>query len=469
MDLGIGITLDFSFWQWFIQLPIPEAAAVIFALGAWVIIANYLLKQAVDLWVGYRANKHTATWKFVLLAVDVPPLFVQTPKAVEQIFAHLSGALMHNGVDGKYWFGKKQKGFSFEIISIEGYIQFLIRSEIEYRDLIEASIYAQYPEAEITEVEDYVANLPESYPDPNYDIMGVEYKLAQDSAFPIRTYPEFAYSLSKDAVFSDPMAAILENFTRIGQGENLWMQLNVEPADSSWKEKAIELAKGLLAGTGGHGHGGGGILGGLSDVFLALMKDVVAALTTWDFGGGHHEEEKHEKVELAPGTRSSVEAIEEKLQKIGFKSKLRVLYGARKEVFSPNRCIDGLTGAMNQFHIQNHNAIVPAGATHAHYDKHHEKSNRMKTAFYKAYKGRKMKWGSSDGYIMNIEELATLWHFPLPFVKTPLLHKAGAKRSEPPSGLPIEQLESPLKPIKPQGTEEPEKQLPPPPEELPYG
>ncbi|MFA6105314.1 MAG: hypothetical protein WC725_01795 [Patescibacteria group bacterium] len=468
--MGLGINIDFSFWQWFFELPPTTAAAVVFALGGWVFISAYLLKSAVDLWVGYRAGKYTAHWKYAVLAVDVPPLFVQTPKAVEQIFAHLTGSLIHSNIEDKFIVGRKQKNFSIEIISIEGYIQFLIRTEVEFRDLVEASIYAQYPEAEITEVEDYVINLPDKFPDENYDVMGVEYKLAKADAYPIRTYPEFEYSLSKDAVFSDPMAAILENFTRLGHGENLWAQIILEPVDSSWKEKAIALAKELMTGGGGHGHGGGNpVLNFINGFLTQLGKDVHSALITWEFDVAHGDDHaKDEKVVLEPGTKKAVEAIEDKLSKIGFKTKLRVLYGARKEVFNPSHCLDGFTGAMNQFHMQNHNAIVPAGATHAHYDSSHVKSNVMKTSFMKAYRDRKMKWGKTDGYVLNIEELATLWHFPLPFVKTPLLHKAGAKRSEPPSGLPVEMMENPLKPIGFGEKKQHEEEVKPP-EEIMYG
>lgn len=41
---------------------------------------------------------------------------------------------------------------------------------------------------------------------------------------------------------------------------------------------------------------------------------------------------------------------------------------------------------------------------------------------------------------MNIEELATIWHFPMSHVKTPLVTKALTKQAEPPVGLPIEFL-----------------------------
>ena len=42
---------------------------------------------------------------------------------------------------------------------------------------------------------------------------------------------------------------------------------------------------------------------------------------------------------------------------------------------------------------------------------------------------------------MNIEELATLYHFPTPSVKAPLLKRTEAKRAEPPFGIPITDIE----------------------------
>ncbi len=465
-----GATIDLSFWQSFLNSDPVNQAIILFTIGGWLVFAYVFIKTGADLWADYRhATKNGNQWQWVVLAVDVPALFIQTPKAVEQIFAHLSGAAMHQDVAGKFWHGKKQKHFSFEIVSIEGYIQFLVRTEAEYRDLLEAAVYAQYPEAEITEVEDYVDNIPSAYPHSEYNMMGVEFKLAQPDAYPIRTYEEFEYSLSKDAVFSDPMAALLENFSRIGHGENLWMHIIIEPTSSGWKEKGIELAKELMGGGGGHGHGhgGGGALGLISSM-LGFFTNILTGIIQWNFEGGHgHEEEKAAKVELTPGTKKTVEAIEKKIGKIGFKSKIRFLYAARKEVFHPNKCIEGVIGAMNQFHDMNHNALVPYMTTHAHYDRTHKKSTALQNGFVKVFKKRKTKWKKCDGYILNIEELATIWHFPLPFVKTPLLAKAGYKRAEPPSGLPTEMLESPLKRKGEETAAAPEAHDAPP-EELPY-
>lgn len=41
-------------------------------------------------------------------------------------------------------------------------------------------------------------------------------------------------------------------------------------------------------------------------------------------------------------------------------------------------------------------------------------------------------------FVLNLEELATLWHFPLADVRTPLLQKTQIKQTEPPAGLPVE-------------------------------
>ncbi len=485
IDTPLGFSLDLSVWQDILSLPPAELVTIIFSIVGWTAMALVFFYMGSELWREYRGKKYKKKWRWVLLAVDVPAMFIQTPKAVEQIFAHLSGAKVSPNIGQKYWLGKKQKSFSFEIISIEGYIQFLIRTEAEFRDLVEAAVYAQYTEAEITEVEDYVDNIPDHYPHPDYDMFAVEFALHEPDAFPIRTYPSFEYNLSKDAVFSDPMAAILENFSRVGHGENVWMQIIIEPTGNAWKEKGIDLVKEIIAGgghAGGHGghggHGGGGFVSEWLIKILHLpfeiLKFILANLVGGegeDDHGGHEEEHAGKLSDLSPGFKATVEAIEQKISKIGFKSKIRILYAARREVFNPGPSIDGLVGAMNQFHVMSSNAILPHHTTEAYYLFKERRLAHHKHHFIHAFKGRKLK-ALGNPYILNIEELATIWHFPLPFVKTPLLQKAGAKRAEPPTELPVEHSEGPLKRKLPSVPSSPPPAVAPadePPADLPYG
>lgn len=465
-----GFTINWEFWNWIVQQPASATVWYVFIIIGWAALALVFFYMGAHFWANYRGEKYTAKWQWMVLAVDVPPLYIQTPKAVEQIFAHLSGAKVGISIKQKYWDGKKQKYFSFEIVSIEGYIQFLIRTEVEFRDLVEASIYAQYPEAEITEVEDYVSMVPDFFPNPTHHMLGVEFKLADHDAYPIRTYPSFEYKISKDDVFSDPMAAILENFSRIGHGENLWFQIIVEPTGNAWKAKGIDLVKSIIAG-GDHGHHGNPFFTFIGDLPMKVAKELLTIINGTEFAPHEEHAEAGKMSDLTPGGKATIEAIEDKIAKLGFKTKMRAVYMARNEVFNPSRCIDGFVGALNQFHIQSRNAIVPSHLSHGHFTFFKSWQQKLlDNKFIKSYTKRKMKTGASP-YILNIEELATVWHFPLPFVKTPLVQKSGAKRGEPPINLPVDLVESPLK-VKTKAAADAEKNIPipePEPEELPYG
>ena len=201
-----------------------------------------------------------------------------------------------------------------------------------------------------------------------------------------------------------------------------------------------------------------------------ILKELINAWSpSEDDHGGHEEEHKEGKLsDLTPGVKTTIETIEQKIAKIGFKCKLRVLYAARHDLFNPGRALDGLVGAMNQFHIMTSNALVPHHVTEAYYAFKTWRLNYHKHHFIHAYKKRKIK-ALGNPYILNVEELATLWHFPLPFVKTPLLQKAGAKRAEPPNELPVELTENPLKRKMSAVSNAPAVVVEEVPENLPYG
>ncbi|MFA6547418.1 MAG: hypothetical protein WCT11_00545 [Candidatus Magasanikbacteria bacterium] len=468
-----GFTINWEFWSWVFSQPTADLINYLFAIIGWVVLALISVSLSSQLLALYRGRKAMSNWQWVLLAVDVPPLYIQTPKAVEQIFAHLSGAKVGIRLSEKYWIGKRQKNFSFEIISIEGYIQFLVRTELAYRDLVEAAVYAQYPEAEITEVEDYVDLIPKTYPNETHHMFGAEFKLSDVDAYPIRTYTSFEYKISKDEVFSDPMAAILENFSRIGHGEHFWLQIIIEPVGNDWKAKGIELVKDIIAQKVGKKSPSffGEMIAMIGNIPMALTKELLRNLQNTEYEPVEVKKETPPKLtDVSPGGKNTIEAIEDKIAKLGFKTKMRALYIARDEVFNPGRCMDGFVGALNQFHIQSRNAIVPRFITKTHFLFFNKAREIMvQNKFFRAFAGRKIKVGGTP-YILNIEELATVWHFPLPFVKTPLIQKAGAKRGEPPMNLPIEADAGPLRAkvraVEPSG---PLVDVPDEPEEVLYG
>lgn len=426
--------------QFFLRPTFEVVFDIIIIIG-WVILAYLLFFLSIHFWKEYKSNKYTADWKWVLLAIDVPLENVQTPKAVEQLFAHLAGAFDGLNIEKVFKDGVKQRWFSFEIISIEGYIQFLVRTEETFRDLIEAAIYAQYPDADITEVEDYVNIAPEIYPNPDYNIWVGDFSLSENDAFPIRTYRDFEHSISKDTVLKDPMGTFLESFSRIGSGEQMWFQIIVEPTSNSWKEDAIKKIKEVIGDVSTKKKSSSGIPLGkeAAKTWEEISAQVFGTIRT---EGGEEKSKSSEPNQLkylTPGQTKIVEAMEEKIAKVGFKTKMRGVYLARNEVFKSERGVNALIGAIQQFNIPSANSIVPKFTTSVSYFGKEKKSARRKATLIKAYKKRKIKTGSNP-FVLNIEELATIWHFPMSHVKTPQVQKTTSKRSEPPVGLPIESM-----------------------------
>lgn len=432
MQIG-PVFINLSYLEILFQKGLFGILGELFLVGGFLVFFYICIYFGLDYYKGYRENKFTANWRWVVLAIDVPALNVQTPKAIEQMFSHLAGAFNSPGIGEAFRGGFKQRWFSFEIISIEGYIQFVVRTEAGFQKLVEAAIYAQYPEAEITEVEDYVTDLPDTFPNDTYDMWAADFGLAENDAFPIRSYHDFEHSISKDTVLKDPMGALLESFSHIGPGEQMWFQILIEPISNAWKDKAIAKIKEVI---GEKTKSSPSSIQKLLDAPLSgigFLSDQIYGAVERAAGGDDGGGDKNELRYLTPGQTKIVEAMEQKISMIGFKTKMRGVYLARKEVFLPERGVNSLIGAMNQYNIPTSNSIVPKSSA---------SDNARKTLFMAAYKKRKLKTGANP-FVLNVEELATIWHFPMSHVKTPLVQKVETKQSEPPVGLPVERIKSP--------------------------
>jgi len=416
----------------------------IYAIVGWIVLVAVFFTAGLKTLAMYKLLRYTSGRKKVLLAIDIPPMNVQTPKAVEQLFTHIFSVMEPPSIGNTYRRGFKQHYFSFEIISIEGYIQFIIRTLDKYRDVVESAVYAQYPDAEITEVEDYVSSVPDNYPNDTHDMWAADYVLTQDQAYPIRTYEEFEHTISKDTVFKDPMSAILESFSRIGPGEQVWFQMIIAPLEEwRWKEDAIKKIKELIGEKEEKKSNiFGKFFGGFASVGKVITDELDWQLTSVEGapGGpdsGRDDGPKNEILYLTPGQKKILEAMENKIRKLAFKTKIRLVYVARKEVFKPSRTVNSFTGALNLFNIPSSNGLLPKYLTSVEYFFKDYRQNYRKNLLMYAYKKRNKNIGKKS-YVLNIEELATIWHFPMSYVKVPLVQTAQAKVSEPPSGLPVE-------------------------------
>ncbi|MFH1430241.1 MAG: hypothetical protein ABIG71_01795 [Candidatus Uhrbacteria bacterium] len=414
--------------------------------GAWVIFLIFFFWVAKQLWYNHIWGSYvTKNLRPVLLAIDVPRRSIQTAKAVENIFAHLAGAHGSSTRREAHLEGKIQEWFSLEIVSIDGYIQFLAWTWDKYRDLVETAIYAQYPDAQITEVEDYSKAVPHKYPDDEWDFWGTDFRFYAPQAYPIRTWPQFEHQGQKEEAFKDPLAAMLENMARIAPGEQMWFQILVRPIAQDWQKESAKFVKKLIGAKVPEAKS-------IIDPFLnfggKIIETVLAETIGW--GAGEPEVKRNEPesrmLHLSPGERAAVEAVDMKAAKIGFDVKVRAVYVGRKEVFKKQHGAHAVIGAIKQLNTNDLNGLKPdfkhSGPGSLFFFKS-LRNNYRKTRLVNAYTARSMYVGGPT-YVMNIEELATLWHFPTEAVHAPLIAKTVAKRAVPPTGLPMEAMRMPI-------------------------
>lgn len=436
-----GWSLDLSFLQDFIARVGENPLAGmwwLFLHGGWIVFAILALFGFRALWLEWRQGITASKKTFILLAVDVPRMSEQTVKAVENMFAHLAGA--HGSVSflEKWFEGKYQDALSVEIISINGHVQYLIRCITAFRDFIEASIYAQYPDAEITQVEDYTAMAPSNYPDDVYDVYGVELTPVKSEVYPLKTYIDFEHSLTGE--FKDPLAVLLEAFSRLGPGEQAWYQIVLIPieqkafADKALKEiMKLKGDKPVAKKT-------------MVDKALDLPLNILSTAGDVLLGSGGGEVKKSDEKQmrmlmLSPGERNRLEAIERKMSKIQFKCKIRFVYIAKHEVFTKSKILQSFIGSIKQFNTNDMQALKPdmkrtaTGGSMIFFKK--MRSNARKERIIRGYRGRSGVVGL-ESFCLGTDELASLWHLPVVLnVKAPQLKKTEAKKVEPPMHIPF--------------------------------
>ncbi len=458
-------SIDWIF-NWITQ-PTWKLVALLFVNGVWLIFFKWFLDEVWEAFQFWTSGIYSArSRRFIFLAVDVPAITEQSPAAMEAIFNQLAGAHgTSTWVEEKIG-GEFQDWFSFEIVSLEGYVQYIIRCPESWRDLVEAAVYAQYPDAEVSEVKDYTKDVPSVWPNKDWEFFGTGYALDKPNAYPIKTYNEFEDKLRGELI--DPMGALLEIMSKIGKGEQIWYQILAIPiVEPDWVpdaqneinkmiDRPLKLKK------------RGGILGFLLDIPHLLVKTLDATtgteLTVSSSGDDNTDEiGKSPMFKLTPGERTVLEDMERKTGKLAYKCRIRIAYFAKHSVYSKARGVGPVVGAIKQFEDASKNRlkVEKRSWTKANYWFKKARIYQRQNSFYAAISGRSTYAGDTPGkFVLNSEELATIYHFPMMSVKAPLVKRTGAKKSEPPTTLPTGDIGGISMPLPDTAPEPPELQIP---------
>lgn len=425
ITLILGWIWDFfSAWWWLIAPP-----ALVFLLN--------------DLWLLAKKNEFIFyKMEWMVLEVTPPQVVDRTPQAMEQVFAGLHGIYSRTKWFERYRDGKVTPWISCEIVSLGGDVKFLIRCLKKHRNIVEANIWAQYPDAEMREVDDYVNSVPRDLPNENWNMWGAELKLMRPDPYPIRTYEDFEDTIEERRL--DPLSSMMEIMSSLGPGEQLWFQILLQPIFGDWKEDGIAEVDKIMGKKKPPSKGifDIPILGDLLEFFRDFVIEFLGVFSPIGTGeaAGTTKDTKFEReptfMMLSPGQQDAVKAIERNVGKLGYKVNLRFMYVGKNEVFTKAR-ISEFFGAIRQFNSEHLNSLVPNLATTPDLEMKpfaKQRNYHRRRILDRNYRFRLFR---KKSFTFNAEELATVFHLPGSLVaKAPSISRVEAKRAEPPHALP---------------------------------
>ena len=331
----------------------------------------------------------------VLLMLEIPRTNDKKELAAEQLFASLHGILRDKQELKNS--GGVQEHLSFEIVSTAGQIRFYVWVPKILQSFVEGQIYSQYPTVQIYKMnEDYVDTRTKYA--VNYT---TELGLIENEALPIKTFDSFEV---------DPLAGITGTLAKLNpdRSEEMWIQILTRPIPDDWHKNTTDKWIRKVKSGGKFFFGGSFDWTYVAEIFLALFRPPA---------GGTGSETK---VELSERAKTQIAKAEEKATKLGYEVKIRLAYLGHSEVDAKLN-MQALVGSFKQFNSTNLNGFKQVGGTFGN-------------DALSAYKMREFK---DRGFILNISELASVYHLPHTSVETPNIVWASSKTAEPPAKLPV--------------------------------
>lgn len=370
-------------------------------------------------WVYYRRSAYFGSLGSVLLEIKLPKEIFKSPAAMEIVLQTLfQGGGETTWID-RVWLGKKRDWFSLEIVSTGGKVSFYIWTRPKYKNVIESQIYSQYPGVEVYEVEDYT--LPFFYQPGQNDIWGCGFQLTAPDPYPIKTYIDYGLEKDPKEEFKiDPMTATIEFLGSITSGQNIWIQILVrahkkrrvldlfDEKEDAWKDEAKSQIKTIIEG-------------------LKIEGSTFGRIPT-------------------KGESEKIAALERSVTKLPFDCGIRAIYFAEKDKFNSAN-IGGITGSFKQYGSLDLNGFKPSGwMTIFDYpwQEWFGAKEKLKPILLDEYKLRRFFHSPYLGknfyhpiFVLNVEELATIFHFVGSVASTPTFERVASKKSEAPANLPI--------------------------------
>lgn len=371
-----------------------------------VIAVLIALLFGVRFWLRRRGKAHGAAFERVVIMVAIPKFksedevkktaaqdIMEQIDNAESFFAAVGGLKSQKGFFK--WMTGRSDAMTFEIVAHEGLIKFFFSVPRFLKQHIEEQLLAQYPDAHIEELEDF------NIFSPTGTILGSYLTFKRPIGFPIKTYKKLE---------GDPLNALTNALSKVPEDAGVAIQYVVRSARPNWRKFGLKVARNMQQGmkleeaVKGRKKGKGN-----------LAQELIAPKS--------QEQQAQEQHRLSPLEEEAVKGIEEKASKAGLSANIRIVVSSQNTAHA-QQALNNVVSAFAQYNIYQFGNSFSKKVPRS-------KKRIVRDFIYRHFDDR-------FKIVVNAEEMASLWHLPLPTTETPNIHWLGARRAAAPVTVPSE-------------------------------
>jgi len=416
----------------------------------WVVVPVIAYILGKDWWLAHITDEHIDAIEWIMWEISIPKDNLKSIKAMEQVITSLHGIYSFGILKKDKWLkGVIEPWISLEMVGMAKGVHFYVRAPKKFKNLVEASFFAQFPDAELLQVEDYTS-LIKTKTFANYDIFGTDFVLAEKDYLPIKTY-EYFEDMKEEKTF-DPLATLTEVMAGLKEDEMIWIQILLRATGDDWRKGAEIAIKEIM---GEKVQKPKSSLDIVKEELLHLVKNVPRGVIPAPFeapkmSGLSSEEKKDLKSNSSPrtpGDTDKMKAISNKMSKKAFNTLIRFIYIDDKDNFSGENTT-AVMGALRQFGDANLNSLRPNMNTmtlkpRRSFNKKKvlaKKKRNLMIAYIERAMPRYVKNPEIDlnlkTSILGADEVATIFHPPTDYVKSEKVKAIQSRKGNPPTNLP---------------------------------
>lgn len=315
--------------------------------------------------------------------------------AMEQLLTTLTRLQTEVNIIKDVFYGKPKITLEIATPAKTEEISFFITVPKKYSKALEKQVYSYFSEAHVEKVSDYTIFIPDN------EIAISNLKLKETHALPLETYEEMDV---------DPLSEITTAISKLDHNnEGASIQLVLQKAPGGWRNMGKKIAREMQQGKGLHEvYSSSKVSGFLSSLINILFKK---------------KKESEVTTQLTPDEQELIKIIQKKVSKPAYNVNIRLVASAKSKERA-REIVSHIENSFAQLERHDINRIVSK--------RFNKKLDKVAFNFiFRAFNDR-------YSMILGVEEISSIFHFPISTTKTPNIASVKSSITSPPINMPTE-------------------------------